>query len=399
MEGICLTLLVIIHLILERVCTFFIKLFCPVDGSVVVYHSIPDFSDNARALAEYMESNGYTKKFRIFFIVENEKLYSSRNGEIVFITCKAKYGKYKLSCLRRLYTAKYLMSTHSMIIKRNDAQKEQVLVRLWHGCSFKDRSRQDGIKLRSFDAALVPGDFFIKTKAYFWNVDEKYILPTGYPRYDWLRMKDETAQKLINSYKYDQNTIILLWMPTFRIDKRGRCTESNNITQFPMIDSIEKWKVIDRLCSERNIVMIVKLHPFQTDYDIPFELFSNIKLITNQILDEADVPLYKFVALTDALLTDYSSIAIDYLLVNRPIAFTLDDYEEYKKTRGFLVDDPREYMPGHHLYAFDDLRMFLIDLAEGKDMFKEQRERVRDKLIVSSDSYCKGILDRFCIMK
>ena len=107
--------------------------------------------------------------------------------------------------------------------------------------------------------------------------------------------------------------------------------------------------------------------------------------------------MYKFVALTDALLSDYSSIAIDYLIVDRPIAYTLDDFEEYRKTRGFLVEDPRVYMPGYHLYVFDDLKRFILDLFEGKDLYKEQREQMGDQLIVKSDNYCKGILDRLNI--
>lgn len=398
-NGICPTSLVIIHLLLERLYAFIIKLFCPVDESAIVFNSLPDFSDNARALAEYMESNGYTMNYRIFFDVENSDHYNSRGGKIVFITCKAKYGKYKLSSLHTLYTAKYLMSTHKMIINKRNAQKNQVLVRLWHGCSFKDRSSQDGKSLRPFDVALVPGKLFVKTKAYFWNVEDKYILPVGYPRYDWLKMKDENAQKLINIFKLNKDTKILLWMPTFRIDKRGKCSETNSLTQFPMMDSNEKWEMIDRLCVEHNIIMIVKLHPLQTDYGISFESFSNIKIINDQILDKVDIPLYKFVALTDALLSDYSSIAIDYLLVNRPMGFTLDDYEEYKNARGFLVDDPRVYMPGHHLYTFEDMRLFFLDLADGKDKYKEQREHVRDKLIACSDNYCKSILDRLSIRK
>ena len=398
-NGVYPTLLVIIHLLLERLYAFVIKLFCPVDKSTIVFHSLPDFSDNARALAEYMENYGYTMKYRIFFDVENSDHYNSRGGEIVFITCKAKYGKYKLSSLHTLYTAKYLMSTHKMIINKSNAQKNQVLVRLWHGCSFKDRSNYDGKRERNFDVALVPGELFVKTKAYFWNVDEKYILPIGYPRYDWLRMKDFSAQALLETFKKNKDTKVVLWMPTFRIDKKGRYNESNNITHFPLVHEDSKWRDLDKICIENNLVLVVKLHPFQTEYGIPFDSYFNIKEINNQIFDNADVPMYKFIALTDALITDYSSIAVDYLIVNRPIAYTLDDYEEYKNTRGFVFEDPRKYMPGNHLYTFEDLRLFLLNLSKGVDQYKEQRKQMFNKEICYSDNYCKSILDKLGVRK
>jgi CDP-glycerol glycerophosphotransferase (TagB/SpsB family) len=398
-NGICPTLLVLLHLILERFCSSIVKLCCPIDELVVVFRSMPDYSDNARALADYMVENGYTKKYKIYFDVENINRYSNRHENITFISCKAKYGRYKLKSLYRLFTAKYLMSTHNNIIDRKRARKKQFLIRLWHGCSFKDRSIYDGIIERNFNFALVPGELFVKTKAYFWNVSEEYILPLGYPRYDWLRMKDSSAQTIIEAYKKNSETKVVLWMPTFRIDKDGKLNESNSITQFPLMDNIIKWKDLDECCIENNIVIIVKLHPSQAEYKIPFDSFSNIKKIDNQVFDDTDIPLYKFIALTDALISDYSSIGVDYLIVDRPMAFTLDDYEEYKKTRGFIIEDPRIYMPGHHLYTYKELKGFVSDISEGKDSYKEQRKRMLGTLITPSDNYCKSILDKLGIRK
>ena len=107
--------------------------------------------------------------------------------------------------------------------------------------------------------------------------------------------------------------------------------------------------------------------------------------------------MYMFIALTDALISDYSSVAVDYLIVDRPIAFTLDDYEAYKKTRGFVFENPLIYMPGHHLYTFDDLEHFLLDVSMGLDPYKEQRAQVSLKAICLSDNYCQSILKRIGI--
>lgn len=397
--GTILFFFILFHKTMERCYIYFIKKFVPVDKSILVFRSMPDYSDNSRALTEYMVNNGYTNKYSIYFDVKDSDKYRNREESITFISIKSKYGNYKFKYIRLLYTAGYLMSTHEMILGRPIARKEQYLVRLWHGCSFKDRSSFDGKRKRVFDVALVPGPLFVKTKAYFWDVDEKYILPIGYPRYDWLRKIDPSAQALKESFKRNHDTKVVLWMPTFRIDKGGKYTESNNITQFPLMKDNCKWIDLDRTCIDKNIVLIVKLHPFQMEYKIPFDSFSNIKQIDNQVFDESDIPMYKFIALTDALITDYSSIAVDYLIVNRPIAYTLDDFEEYKNTRGFVFDDPRIYMPGHHLYTFEDLKGFLSDISEGEDPYLKNRQQIFGKVISESECYCSRILYQLGITK
>lgn len=389
-------LFIFIHKLIEKVFIPFIKIFYPIDKSVIILRSMPDYSDNARALADYMLENGYTEKYKIYFDVDDLDHFKSRIQGITFISSKSKMGGYNLSYLRLLFSAKYLMSTHELIINKNIARKEQCLVKLWHGCGYKTRKRpttQEG-----FDAALVSGPLFVKIKAEFWNVDEKYILPIGYPRYDWLKAKDINALNLIDTFKKNEETKVVMWMPTFRKDKFGRAKFNYiKITQFPILDSIDDWKELDSCCARNNIVILVKRHPFQEDYTIPFDSFSNIKEIKNELFEKTNIPMYKFIGVTDALISDYSSIAVDYLIVDKPIAYTLDFYEEEKKTRKFIFDDIREYMPGHHLYNLKDMENYIDDVSKGNDPYKEKRKQMYDMSIAPSDNYCKSVLDKFGI--
>lgn len=398
LKNVFILLYVFIHKFIERLYAFFIKIIYPVDESVIILRSMPDYSDNARALSDYMLENSYTEKFKIYFDVEKSSHYRNQIEGITFISSKSIKGCYRLSYLRLILTAKYLLSTHELIIKKDFARKEQRIIRLWHGCGYKTRNQPKGKIVKKFDAALVPGPLFVKIKAQFWNVDEKYILPIGYPRYDWLKQKDNSAMRLIDTFKKNEDTKIVMWMPTFRNDKNRRFVYSNNITQFPLISNIDSWNELDRFCKEKNIAIIIKLHPFQEDYPIPFDSFSSIYTINNDVFEKMEIPMYKFVGLTDALISDYSSIAIDYLLVNHPIAYTLDFFEEDIKTRKFIFDDPRKYMPGHHLYNFEDLKSFLYDLSKGVDTFKTQREELCKIAIYPSDNYCVTVLNQLGIV-
>ena len=384
----------VIHKVSEHLYISMIKVIFPVDKNVILFNSEPDYSDNARALAEYMSKNGYGLKFHLYFDVSNECKYSV--SDIRFVSVRGKYGIFRFKYLKTVYTAGYIMCTHETIITRKMARHNQHLIRLWHGCGYKDKSKYDGGE-RNFDYALVPGKLFVKTKAYFWNVDKKYILPLGYPRYDWLIRCDLSAKSLIDSFKIDCMTKVVIWMPTYRNDRKGKYNESSSIKSFPIVKTNTEWSDLNLLCKLKNVVILVKLHPLQKEYGISFDTFSNIKEITNNNFDVVNVPLYKFISLTDALISDYSSVAVDDLLVNRPMAFTLDDYEQYNMTRGFVFEDPIKYMPGHHVYDFEELKEFIVDVANGKDRYVQDRKRMLDISIRQSENYCKDILDRIGI--
>jgi CDP-glycerol glycerophosphotransferase (TagB/SpsB family) len=78
----------------------------------------------------------------------------------------------------------------------------------------------------------------------------------------------------------------------------------------------------------------------------------------------------------DAMISDYSSIVYDYMLLDRPIAWALDDMEEYQLP--FLMENPLEYMPGEKLYCFADLLRFLEQVKRGEDPYRLERAVVAE---------------------
>ena len=100
--------------------------------------------------------------------------------------------------------------------------------------------------------------------------------------------------------------------------------------------------------------------------------YSNIRIVTNSQMQAAECDLYALLGQADALITDYSSVYFDYLLLNRPIGFTVDDIQEYMANRGFVVEDPYPLMPGRFLNTPEEFREFLKDTLEGSDPFAEK---------------------------
>ena len=82
------------------------------------------------------------------------------------------------------------------------------------------------------------------------------------------------------------------------------------------------------------------------------------------------------------------------MLLGRPIGFTLDDVEEYEKSRGFVFDNIREWLPGAELFSFDQFCAFIKDTARGQDPTAEKRQRLLKKMHkYRDDQNCRRIVE------
>lgn len=374
-----------------------IRYISDIHENYILFEGKPDYSDNPLALSDYLVRNGYTTTYTIFWLVSDERRIKEKfpNEKVIFFQLKNRFGIIRWSSYKIIATAKYDFASHGFALPKEKCLPLKKCILLWHGCGYKNSG---GKKLkRTFDLALVPGPLFIKTKALFWNTSEKYIWAAGYPRYDWLLNPTNSAYAFKKKYAVE-NQKVVIWMPTFRNSKSGVVYPENRISAFPLLSSQADWNSIETFCKDKNIVLLVKLHMKQKEYNIDYSKFQNIKQITNEDFSNANVQLYEFLAITDGLISDYSSVAVDYLLVDKPIGFALEDYELYKETRGFVFDNPLEYMPGHHMYSIDDLKKYLSDIASDNDVCKDQRARVRKSAIVIKDTYSKDIVEKLNIL-
>ena len=80
--------------------------------------------------------------------------------------------------------------------------------------------------------------------------------------------------------------------------------------------------------------------------------------------------------LADVLVTDYSSIYIDYLLTDRPVVHFAYDLEEYRAGRGLLYE-PEDAFAGPTARTFVDLLAHLETALESRAAHQDQRERAR----------------------
>jgi len=116
--------------------------------------------------------------------------------------------------------------------------------------------------------------------------------------------------------------------------------------------------------------MIIKPHFYNIlTIDIPLESDNRVF-----IFNDSDIPdIYKILPSVDILITDYSSVLFDYLLLDRPIIFAPFDLEEYmEKTTDFYFEYD-DVTPGYKAKDWDDIIKYLIILANGGDIHRKER--------------------------
>ena len=97
-----------------------------------------------------------------------------------------------------------------------------------------------------------------------------------------------------------------------------------------------------------------------------------------------ELPTNDMLAATDVLVTDYSSIFIDFLATGRPVLFFTPDLADYENRRGFYL--PFEDWPGPVCRELDELVANIKQLNTGGD--DDPALVYRDKYTAARERYC-----------
>lgn len=373
-----------VHYIINLILQFILSIF-PIDKSLIIIESEGDFSDNSYALYRYMREEGYLHKNHVVWLVNNiPKDVHWENTEFII------KNNYKINIRRCYLYARYhfFIYDHNNVLLRYYKKKGQKIVFLTHGAGCKGADIK--IKDNSIDEFYTPGKFHYKPLADFAGTTVDKALDLGYPRLDYFFEKiNDKQSKLRNKLKFQDYKKVILWMPTFRKSEQKKLSLEyfENQTGLPILDTEEKLEKFDLQLKELNALCVFKVHHLQAKLPAFQKVFHNILIMNDDDLKEEQVQLYQFIMLFDALITDYSSVSTDFLLLDRPILYTLDDYEQYEKTRGFSFENPKQIMAGPHLYNEDEFLIAIQELVNGIDRYEMKREEVRKMLFTYTDGH------------
>lgn len=137
---------------------------------------------------------------------------------------------------------------------------------------------------------------------------------------------------------------------------------------------------------ENNILFCIKLHP-KSKLN---EEFRNIQSENIMVINK-DADPYVFLKMADVLITDYSSIYFDYLLLDRPIIFFAYDLEEYLNDSREMYFDYDEFTPGEKVNDYQELKSGIVKVIYYSDQYKEARNLMRN-YVFDYDISCNNIV-------
>lgn len=353
--------------------------------NVIVFESHADYGDNSRAIFDYLIEKKYNEKYKLYWFVNDKSQFENKKYKNVFFLTMWHNKNKRTLCQWMKYVlivknAKYLIFSNRNLPRIN---KKTITINVNHGSPIKSLKDLNIVPL-DINYFLAASDFFVDISKEELHLKDKQILCLGNPRNDIMFKKTKTSEKFKEFKKYQK---VVVWLPTFRQQVTTNRVDSNFDFPLglPIIYSIKDLKDLNNLLQENNILLLFKLHPIQDASLLKAQSLSNIKIITDNYLREKNVDLCEFYKVIDALITDYSSVYYDFLQLDKPIGFTLDDFEEYKKSKGFIVDNMKDYMAGEKIYNMKDLYTFFNDLVSNKDNYKNQRKEMRKKFHKYSD--------------
>lgn len=170
---------------------------------------------------------------------------------------------------------------------------------------------------------------------------------TGFPRNDNLISK--TAKEKANNFLIKNigriPSKIIVYAPTYRdYDFNQASTVKRNILGY------EENGKLGKILSENDAVIIAKFHPRQ-DKDVFVK--SNDIIFYNSSFEYT---LYDLLSVADILISDYSSVCYDFMLLKKQIIFNFYDYGKYESTRGFSYDPIDFFSPG--IIAYNETELY-----------------------------------------
>ena len=251
-----------------------------------------------------------------------------------------------------------VLFTHGLYGSPRPCARKPV-VNLFHGDGPKDVTPGRDVGALLASTYLVGStSMFSPMQAAAFGVPPERVLLTGNPRTDQL-WRPASADQLRRLGIVEP---FVVWMPTFR---RARPVGAVRVRPgderaAAADDGSAELEVLLGGLRERGVQLVVKPHPMDADRRRRPEAVT----LDEDDLVRAGVSLYALLGASSGLVTDYSSVWVDYLLLDRPLAFLVPDRASYDRV--LHPADVLDWVPGEVVDRSDrPFETFLADLDSG----------------------------------
>lgn len=254
---------------------------------------------------------------------------------------------YFLNCIKQLFlinTSKVVILNNNNYIVSRFKKSSVKVVQIWHACGAikkfgNEVSRQYPIS--NYDYVLATSLAWQDIYARSFNVEKEQILPLGLPRTDLLFDANQVTKikyRMLNQYPEWKGKYIILYAPTFR----------GNIIDGLHYDTLDLDQLIRSLPD--HYLILSRMHPLLKD------VFTGHH---DRVVNVNNESLNSLLCVADCLITDYSSLAFDYAILNKKMVFYLPDLKRYSEDIGLNLMP--EELPGQVCYDMPALVRALMD--------------------------------------
>ncbi|MGE5340971.1 MAG: CDP-glycerol glycerophosphotransferase family protein [Candidatus Omnitrophota bacterium] len=283
----------------------------------------------------------------------------------------------------RFFKAKMIHMSHGVGLKLTE---RMLIPEAFMNSLTPSETRQLDSKIFKNDLLISTSDFYarnVSSPAYSTPLDR--IICSGYPKNDIFYRERQgetifTDVEIIDNIDAlkKENYKIIVYAPTFR----------DMDSSFMYADSIDDTH-LNRYLVEHKLILVIKGHTsintnkiktkrfFQKE---PLVVEDNIWIYQN---DRDGYPLLKR---ADLLITDYSSIYMDFLHARKPVVFFVYDYDDYITHHRDIQFDYETMTPGPKAKNYNELIRWISHfLVDGKDGFESERKRIFDLAFTHHD--------------
>lgn len=351
----------------------------PADGTILL-HSFPDLDDNIVAVIERLPEHAD------FRVLARHPSAAKRRARQLGLGSIRIVKRRSLAGIWRYLRSSTTVTTHGLFgfAPRRPPKSS---VGLWHGELGKQIGQFVSDGTRHFDWVPVSGHLSRMVRAAEFGLDPHSIHIVGSPRQSKLLRRDPRPA-LDRMRKEGEQWLV--WVPTYRQsvlrDLRADGDPSQaTITAGPELADLQS------LLESHGARLWIRPHPLASQ-DLHIGLSDSICSATNASLQEMGSTFYDLLARSDCLITDYSSVWLDYLLVDKPIVGACFDLRSYRVHRGLTLEPYEEWFPGPLAESADRLIEELRLVLSGEDRYRQHRQLISRLLIDEGLDYVESLL-------
>lgn len=347
----------------------------------IVLRGYPDLEDQCLSVLMALARRGYSG--RVIWLMRTERPrivgYAKRYGleALRLKGCRTS----SIEALFHFVTARYVFFTHGTYSQGDwgnySPPRHKTVVNMWHGMPIKAiwRLLPQAVEPPRADVLLATSERFQRVLVNASGMDKSRIWISGLPRNDLLQQRNSHSEDAIGKLVGERRWF--LYLPTYRKSKRGNTTEDGREHDSVLSMSEKDAAILDQWLKESGEKLVVKAHPMSVHSSLCCEWKTeNIVVISENWLMENQLTLYALTAYSSGLITDISSIAVDYLLLGKPVFIYFPDQQAYEQGRGTVFDSLEDNLPGEICVDVESLLVQMDSFLKGDDLSSGRRNRL-----------------------